>query len=144
MQQCQLSLEIDTTNAAVPLGVEVWINHTLLLDVDHVDHVHPIIHVMEDAEQQHELRVVLKNKLPEHTTIDQQQNIVSDARLVIRNVTFDQIRLDQILVDQAIYSHDHNGSGVIVQEKFYGEMGCNGTVSLQFTTPMYVWLLQNM
>ena len=86
----------------------------------------------------------MKNKTTEHTKIDEQGNIVSDACLTITNLAFDEIELKQIVVDKAVYTHDFNGTQPETQEKFYGAMGCNGTVSLQFSTPMYLWLLENM
>jgi hypothetical protein len=43
-----------------------------------------------------------------------------------------------------VYEHDYNGTGTLTQEKFYGQMGCNGTVSLAFCTPIYMWLLEHM
>jgi hypothetical protein len=144
MQQCQISLKIDTTNSAVPLGVEIWLDNTLLLASPHITHSTPVVHNLDDAEGTHELRMVLKNKQPEHTQIDSNGHIVSDARIMISQVMFDQIDLSQILVDNAVYQHNFNGHSDPVQESFYGEMGCNGTVSLQFNTPVYVWLLEKM
>jgi hypothetical protein len=144
MQQCQISLEIDTTNAAVPLGVEVWVDHEQIVDQSHVTQIISVNHTLDDVEGQHQLRIILKNKQQEHTKIDAQGNIVSDATLVVRNVMFDQVTLGQILIDQAVYTHDFNGQQDTTQEKFYGEMGCNGVVSLDFSTPVYVWLLENM
>jgi hypothetical protein len=144
MQQCQVSLKIDTTNPAIPLGVEVWLDQNLIADHSAVTQAISIIHVLEDVEGSHELRVVLKNKQSAHTKIDADGNILSDATLVVSDVMFDQVSLGQILIDQAIYTHDYNGQQEPVQQKFYGEMGCNGTVSLRFTTPVYVWLLENM
>jgi hypothetical protein len=47
--------------------------------------------------------------------------------------------------EQAEYHHDCNGTAQqVILDKFYREMGCNGTVSLKFTTPVYLWLLENM
>jgi hypothetical protein len=37
-----------------------------------------------------------------------------------------------------------NGTSEVTEDKFYSELGCNGTVSLKFTTPMYLWLLEHM
>jgi hypothetical protein len=144
MQQCQISLEIDTTNPEIPLGVEVWIDQVKIADHLHVTQPVLISHALSDADGAHELRVILKNKQPAHTTIDSDGNILSDARLVVRDLMFDQVTLGQILIDQAIYTHNHNGQTEPVQQKFYGEMGCNGTMSLQFASPVYVWLLENM
>jgi hypothetical protein len=69
---------------------------------------------------------------------------VSDATLAISNLAFDEIKLGHMVTKLATYDHDFNGTKAPVQDRFYGEMGCNGTVSLGFTTPIYLWLLENM
>lgn len=144
MQQCQVSLTIDTTNPEIPLGVEVWMDQLKILDQEHVTQAIAVSHALSDDDGAHELRVILKNKQPAHTTIDDQGHIISDATLVVRDVMFDQVTLGQILTDQAVYTHDYNGQQALTQQKFYGEMGCNGVMSLRFASPVYVWLLENM
>jgi len=49
-----------------------------------------------------------------------------------------------VFIDHATYTHNFNGTQAETTDKFYGEMGCNGTVSLRFTTPIYLWLLETM
>jgi hypothetical protein len=49
-----------------------------------------------------------------------------------------------MITQQATYTHNFNGAGAETQEKFYGEIGCNGIVSLKFSTPIYLWLLEHM
>jgi hypothetical protein len=139
-----ISLEIGTTNPLAPLGVEIWLDQDLLFDVDHVKSAFTFMKTLADIEATHELRIVLKNKLPEHTRIDSQGNITEDARICVNQLSFDEIELKQILIEKAVYSHNNNGATDTVTETFYGEMGCNGTVSLSFTTPIYLWLLENM
>lgn len=143
-QQFRVRLQVDSTNHAVPLGAEVWLDHDCVLDTDHVTGPMEIDLTRPDLDGQHELRVVLKNKLPEHTRLDSCQQIVEDARLTVSSLCFDNIELKQIFVDQAVYEHSNNGATAAVTEKFYGEMGCNGQVILKFTTPVYLWLLENM
>ena len=144
MQQCEISLKISNTDTSIPLGVEVWVDDNQLLDCDHVQETLPVKITLADNEGSHELRVILKNKITEHTKIDKQGNILSDARIKVSDVMFDQIELGQILIDRAVYEHDFNGNGPVTQDKFYGEMGCNGVFSLKFSTPIYVWLLENI
>jgi hypothetical protein len=86
----------------------------------------------------------MKNKTQEHTTVDEQGSIVNDARLTISDVALDEISLKQIFFEQAVYTHDFNGTQAETIDKFYGEMGCNGTVSLKFFSPVYLWLLETM
>ena len=69
---------------------------------------------------------------------------MSDARVIITDVEFNGLKLDYTFVEQAIYTHDFNGTKQQQQARFYGEMGCNGTVSLEFSTPCYLWLLENL
>jgi hypothetical protein len=139
-----ISCEIDTTDASVPLDIAVFIDGQPIFDHSHVDGVVALSHDLAEDEGNHELRFVMQNKRPEHTQIDQAGNIVRDARIVIRNIAFDNISLGQLVIDHATYTHDFNGTGNAITEEFYGEMGCNGTVSLKFSTPVYLWLLENM
>jgi hypothetical protein len=99
---------------------------------------------VEDDDGEHELRVVLKNKLSQHTKINAQGNIEQDAVITVNCFRFDEILVDQVVQEQAVYYHDFNGTTAAVQERFYGSMGCNGTLSLKFSTPVYLWLLEKM
>ena len=140
-----ISFCLDTTDVASALGFEAWIDERKFLDMDHVKDTQKITLELDDQDDaEHELRLVLKNKTTEHTQVDEQGNIITDARLIITDVTFDEIKLGDMLVEKAVYTHDFNGNGDITQDKFYGELGCNGTVSLKFATPMYLWLLEHM
>jgi hypothetical protein len=139
-----ISCEIDTTDASVPLDIAVFVDDQPIFDHACVDGAVRISHDLPEDDGNHELRFVMQHKQPEHTQIDEAGNIVKDARIVIRNIAFDDILLGQIMVEKATYTHSFNGSGETVTEKFYSEMGCNGTVSLKFSTPIYLWLLENM
>ena len=139
-----ISCEIDTTDASVPLDIAVFIDNQPIFDHSHVDGTISLNHNVPEEEGNHELRFVMQNKQPDHTQIDEAGNIVRDARIVIRNIAFDDIPLGQLVIDHATYTHNFNGTGETTTQKFYGEMGCNGTVSLKFTTPIYLWLLENM
>lgn len=145
MSNTKISCTIGTSDPTAELGVEVWLDKSIILDTNHVTHtVLPIEFTVTDDEGEHELRFVLKNKTQDHTKIDESGNIVSDATLTISDLTFEEIELNQIFYDCATYTHDFNGTGEPTTAKFYGTMGCNGTVSLKFTTPIYLWLLESM
>jgi len=139
-----ISCSINTTDALAKLGIEVWLNDQQLLNQEHVAELIEFKYDLPDDDAEHELRFVMKNKTAEHTKIDEQGAIVSDARLTVSNLAFDEIELKQIFIDHAVYTHNFNGTQTEIQDKFYGEMGCNGTVSLGFITPIYLWLLENM
>jgi hypothetical protein len=140
-----ISFRLGTTNATVPLGFEAWVDNLKFFDTDHVQLDQRIQIEIADDDSEHELCLVMKNKITDHTKVDQAGNIISDARLKINDLSFDDIDLGQLITEHAVYTHDQNAQlSTPVQDKFYSEMGCNGTVSLKFTTPVYLWLLQHM
>jgi len=139
-----VSFDIAPSDPACPLGVEVWLDQQLIFNTEHLNTPEILKFTVEEDDNEHELRVVLKNKLPQHTKIDNKGNIVEDAVITVSRFEFDEISVDQVVQDQALYHHDFNGSAAPVQAQFYGSMGCNGTLSLKFSTPVYIWLLEHM
>jgi hypothetical protein len=144
MTNTLITCTVDTTAPEVPLGFEAWINDQKLFDTDHVQAQQQIVLEIADDDGEHELRFVLKNKTSDHTRVDEAGSIVTDARLIITDLAFDEIKLGHMVTEQAVYTHDFNGTSVVAHDKFYSEMGCNGTVSLKFSTPIYLWLLEHM
>jgi hypothetical protein len=91
------------------------------------------------------LKFVMSNKTVDHTKVDPEGNVLGDCRIAIKNLAFNKIELGHLFVEQAEYVHSKNETDTVpVKDKFYGEMGCNGTVSLQFYTPTYIWLLEHL
>ena len=100
--------------------------------------------VPDDNEVEHVIQWQLSGKTSDHTCIDEQGNIVSDALIHIRNITIDNLNIDQIMFENAVYNHDFNGNGEAIDDQFFGTIGCNGTVTLKFMSPFYIWLLEHM
>jgi hypothetical protein len=138
-----ISCTLDTTDTQCPLAMEIWVDDHKVFD-QIVTGPTQFTHDLAESDAQHSLKFLLKGKKPEHTTITESGEIVKDARLAIKDLCFDQIALGQIFIQNAVYTHDYNGTGPQTQHKFYQEMGCNGVVQLDFTTPVYLWLLENM
>jgi hypothetical protein len=139
----KIKCNVGTTNMAAGLAMQVWIDSEKIFDQTVVESTPVEFDLLED-EAEHSLRFVMNNKMPDHTQIDDNGNITADSRLIVSDVEFDEISLDQLFFSLATYTHNSNGSGSEVQDKFYGEIGCNGTVELKFATPVYLWLLENM
>jgi hypothetical protein len=140
----EISCKLSTTDSLAPLGLEIWIDHQMVFDQTHVAETTTFNHAMIDDEAEHELRFVLKNKTAEHTVVDESGNFIKDACLIISDLSFDGIQLGHTLTEFATYEHNFNGTNNNIQAKFFGTMGCNGTVSFKFTTPFYLWLLEHM
>jgi hypothetical protein len=144
MTTAEISFSISTSDATCPLGVEVWIDQQQIFAAEHLATTVKILHDIAEDDAEHELRVLLKNKLPEHTKIDADGNIEQDAVINVGSFEFEEIDVNQVVQDLAIYTHNFNGSAAEIQDKFFGSMGCNGTLSLKFSTPIYIWMLENM
>jgi hypothetical protein len=144
MNLVKFSCVVTTNNTGVPLGCEIWIDDACVVNLDHVKQSTNVEHNFNDTDGEHVLRIILKNKRPEHTQVDAQGTIVSDALLTVSNISFDEIDCTQIVQDHAVYRHNFNGTGADTEDRFFDTLGCNGTVELKFTTPVYLWLLENM
>jgi hypothetical protein len=144
MSTTYVSFDISSSDFSASLGMEAWIDDTEIFSCDHVQQAQTITFDLSDDDGDHELRLILKNKTVEHTQIDQNGTIIKDAVLTVDNLKFDEIDLGQIFSKHAVYTHNFNGSAAEIHDKFYGTIGCNGTVSLKFSTPVYLWLLENM
>lgn len=144
MSTTEFSVTIAPSDPAVPLGMEVWLDSDKIFDQDHVSQEETVKHDLSDQAGEHVLRFVLKNKLRKHTQLDADKNIIKDARIRIDDITFEDIDVKQLVIDHAEYQHNFNGHGADTTDQFYGEMGCNGTVTLKFSTPIYLWLLEKM
>jgi hypothetical protein len=143
-QPTKIAFSLDTTDITATLGFEAWIDDHKFYDTDHVTGPEHLQVDICDDDAQHQLRLILKNKTAEHTQLNPAGDIIADARLKITNISFDEIQLGHMVTEQATYEHDFNGTGQVVQEKFFGEIGCNGIVNLKFTSPVYIWLLEHM
>lgn len=95
-------------------------------------------------EADHVLELVMSGKTPEHTVLDADGNVISDMLMHIKSIQFEGIDVTQIFFEQSRYNHDFNGTQPPLEDRFYGDIGCNGTVTLKFSTPIYLWLLENM
>jgi hypothetical protein len=140
----KISAEILSSDNSVPLGMTISIDGKTVWHSGHITDVATWQHEVDDAPGSHQMTFEMFGKLPDHTDVDEQGNIVRDAMLTVRNIKLDDIDISQIMTDKAKYHHDFNGSQALLEDKFFGDLGCNGQVVLEFTTPLYLWLLENM
>ena len=145
MNSSYISFVLSPSNAESPLGAEVWLDQQIVFNTESLTAAESVrVDIDDTVEADHVLKIVLKNKRSEHTVIDADQNIISDSLLLLNNFELEGIAVDQLVFGHAEYSHDFNGNGPATTEKIYGAMGCNGSLTLKFSTPLYVWLLDKM
>lgn len=138
-----ITFNVKSTNKPLELEVkfdsEVVFNNT----IDNTDNLVEI-NIDDEVEGSHTLEFIMKGKTIDHTTVDEVGNILKDSELVFFDIEVDGINIEELFWFQAEYSHDFNGTGELTIENFYGSMGCNGTIKIDITTPIYLWLLENL
>lgn len=144
MDPINIKLQVVNSSPAIPLHLEILLGDQVLTSQTITEPAMIDCSAIELAEGVHQLKFVMTGKTSEHTVLDADGNIVSDAVLQFSAVEFDDINVDSLIQQLAKYTHDFNGSGNTVTEPFYHAMGCNGSVNLEFSSPIYLWMLEHM
>lgn len=144
MESVNLSFHITPIDHSAGLGLEVWVNGNQIYNIDSILREIDVNVNFEVEDGQHQLEVVMKNKKATHTEIDEQGNITRDALLKLTDFSFDGINIDKVVWAKSRYHHDFNGTQAPVEDSFIDTMGCNGRVVMDFETPIYLWLLENV
>jgi hypothetical protein len=144
LETVKISFDIETSDAECPLGVQIWLDGAVLLTNNHVQEKISFAHDIVDDDSEHKLQVIIWGKTADHTKVDEAGNIIKDATLQISNVVIDELDVNQLFLEQCVYTHNFNGTQSEISDTFHGVAGCNGTINFEFTTPIYLWLLENM
>jgi hypothetical protein len=142
--QSSIGFRIVPNNAERALAMTVRLDGEVILQLNTVTETVEFTKSISDDAGKHTLEFELSNKLPEHTTVDDQGNIVSDSTITVENISMDGVVIDTAVQKLAQYWHDRNGTTAKHMDRFYGVMGCNGVAHFEFTTPTYQWLLDNL
>ena len=144
MESVEIQFDLTSTDYSAELAFGIALDEKTIVDIVHVDKPTPISLKIQTDNGEHELKFTMKNKASKHTIIDEYGKIIKDAFLKISNFTINDIELDDIFLERCKYHHDYNGSHDPVVVKFYGEIGCNGTIVFLFKSPVYNWILDTI
>ena len=144
METIDISFDLTSSDYTCGLGFEVFYNNKQILNIDHCRSSTILAFTLDAEEGDQELKFIMKNKTMDHTTVDENGQIVKDAYLNISNFTINSVELGHTFLEQCKYHHDFNGSQEPVVDKFWEIMGCNGTLIFSFQSPIYLWLVMNM
>jgi len=144
METIKFSCTIENNTDFDDLGIEFWLDNTCFFDSIIKKKQTLVNYEFNEDEADHVLRIIFKNKTIDHTTVDNTGKILTDALITVKDIVFDDINIDQLFFEHAVYMHNYNSTYSTVVDKFYGDLGCNGTVELKFSTPFYMWLLEHL
>jgi hypothetical protein len=144
MAESRISLDVFNASQSHNIAIELHLDQTKFFDHQISPGTHHVVYEFDGDAAKHCFSIVMKGKTHSDTQIDQQGHIIQDAIISIKNLAVDHVNIDQLAWNLAQYTHDGNGTEPAqTQHRFYGDLGCNGRVQLEFSCPIYLWSLQN-
>lgn len=141
------SSDLKQPNFIIELNDKTFVNGSLSVPAGEVEYFEFQANIEEGNNQ---LKITLLNKAAGDTVQDEQGNIVSDLLLTIDSVEIDEINLGPLLWSASVYnpiypeSYNNEEQKQITDVKNCVDLGWNGTWRLPFTSPFYIWLLENI
>ena len=144
MDNIKFSCVINTNIPSNPIHLQIVLDETVMFDKD-VTAEETVSFDFDEDEKEHQLRFLISGKNDSHIIRDDAGNVVDSTELSITDLSFDEININNIIMVSPLeYKHNFNGNDAETVDKFYNIAGCNGEITLNFTTPIYLWLLENM
>ena len=101
-------------------------------------------------EGNHTIKIRLLGKKWQHTILDENNNILLDQLLCIKQIEIDEIELDYLFYKLSnFYKEVGTKKGIpiysdIPEPEKYTTIGWNGEYQLTLTVPTYMWFLENL
>ena len=118
---------------------KVWLDDTVLLQASELTQPTKVTYSGQLEEGEHEIRISLHGKDGVTDTVIEDGKIVKDQILNIDEITFDGIPLGFLLHSVGEFKSD---SGEVTSNMV--NLGVNGTWTMKFTAPIYLWLLEHL
>ena len=144
MTPIEISFTVEPSISPCDFKLEFLVDHAPLWSTDHLSGPHSVKVSMQDSTHttEHVMTWRMQGKTWQHTKI-RADAIVEDHVIYLRDLTVEGVLVQPVLELTARYDHDFNGTSQAVADRFFGVMGCNGEVTMPFSTPIFLWLLEN-
>ena len=127
--------------------IKVAINNNILLDTQLEEKLDFKQTVELSEDNSHQLTFTLYDKTNNDTEILEDGTIKQDTLINLLQLQLNDVDLTDTMSlnkDVFYYEHDSNGTAQLEKHTLYNILGCNGTATINFTTPFHVWLLENL
>lgn len=125
-----------------PPRAKVYLNKDLIFD-DKISQKTDVKWVGNLSEGKHKLTIELLDK-DKYQTIIEDNKIVKDQLLNIDAILFDEIDIGNLRYTLSNYYPNKEYKDTPLLVKSCINLGWNGRWELEFTTPIYIWLLENI
>jgi hypothetical protein len=144
MDKVTFSCVVNTNIPANPINLQILLDDALIFNKN-ITAEETVSFEFDEDDGEHTLQFLISNKNDSHVIRDADGNVLDSTEISITDMKFDEVDINNIIMASPLeYHHDFNGNGEKTVDKFYGIAGCNGEITLNFSTPIYFWLLENM
>ena len=141
METIQLKAVIDSEYFNNPPHLRISLDKDVLADFPVTEETVIEKELTIDDDKTYKLNFTLHDK-SKYDTVVEDGKIVKDTVVKIKQVEIDDVDITSMMTvnqDNFYYIHKDGSKDI-----FYDTMGVNGTSTIEFTTPFYVWLLENL
>ena len=156
-EKLKFKLELYATMWDKPPHAEILINEKIHFngDITGTEQKPDVIEFEQELEEGKEYSLVImrSGKVKNQTVINEKGDLLKDQLLNIKGIEIDEIDLGA-LVYEGVYTPEYpepwatqqRETGVELQESFKNvtQMGHNGKWEFKFSSPFYMWLLENL
>lgn len=140
----QWQIEFEFCGPADDLLLTFTINGAMAISMQSDGQSHTVQGMLTETAQQN-LIIEMSGKTDKHTLIDQAGDIKADSYVLIKKISLDDIDISEIVLQgRQCYHHDNNGLSMPLIDEFWGYMGCNGQIKIDFTCPIGIWWMQQL
>ena len=146
MEKVEIKFTLEPTWFNNAPNIKVAINNEILIDTQLEEKLDfkQTVELSEDGS--HQLTFTLYDKTNDDTVV-KDGVIEKDTLIKISNIELEDTDLTSMLSlnkELFYYEHDTNGTAQLEKHTLYDTLGCNGTATINFTTPFHIWLLENL
>jgi len=141
METLKFKAVIDSDYFNLPPNLKIHYDGNVIADFPVVKETIIEKEITVEDDKEYKLNFTLYNK-SKYDTVVEDGKIIKDTVVKIKQVELDDVDITHMLpTDQEKFYYKHDSGQV---DAFYDTMGVNGTSTVKFTTPFYVWLLETL
>jgi hypothetical protein len=139
----KLDLQLSATAECKDILIEVYLDSTLLLKTTATQTPQSVTCEIDETPGDHDVTLVMTGKNHSHTVVSDAGEIIDDIHFKIDKLEFEELDMTEVFcLGKSCYTHSFNSAQPAFLDEFYGIIGCNGTVKIEFSTPIHLWLLE--
>lgn len=141
-----IELDFSANETCEDIVLEVYLDQDKIFKSTAQTTKQTVIYDLVEDNARHEFKLVMSGKTRKHTKVDSDGNILSDVVFKIDRLEFEELDMWEVfcLGRRSTHRHSFNSTQPEFDDEFYGQIGCNGTVTMPFETPIYLWLSENL